>query len=115
MDDLFKEVDEELREERLAKIWKRIGPYVIGILAGVVIITSAVIGYKEYDKTQRQNWGVQFSEAMNLAGEGNLDESIDLFEVLTEKTNPGYKTLSLFQAASLYLSLIHISEPTRPY
>ena len=102
MDDLFKEVDEELREERLAKIWKRIGPYVIGILAGVVIITSAVIGYKEYDKTQRQNWGVQFSEAMNLAGEGNLDESIDLFEVLTEKTNPGYKTLSLFQAASLY-------------
>mgnify|MGYP003326011406 FL=1 len=54
MDDLFKEVDEELREERLAKIWKRIGPYVIGILAGVVIITSAVIGYKEYDKTQRQ-------------------------------------------------------------
>ena len=74
MDDLFKEVDEELREERLAKIWKRIGPYVIGILAGVVIITSAVIGYMEYDKTQRQNWGVEFSQAMNLAGEGNLQE-----------------------------------------
>lgn len=102
MDDIFKEVDEELREERLTKIWKRIGPYVIGILSGAIIITSAVIGYREYDETQRQNWGVQFAEAMNLSEEGNWQESIDLFETLTEKTNLGYKTLSLFQAASLY-------------
>ena len=102
MDDIFKEVDEELREERLTKIWKRIGPYVIGILSGTIIITSAVIGYREYDETQRQNWGVQFAEAMNLSEEGNWQESLDLFETLTEKTNLGYKTLSLFQAASLY-------------
>ncbi len=102
MDDIFKEVDEELREERLTKIWKRIGPYVIGILSGTIIITSAVIGYREYDETQRQNWGVQFAEAMNLSEEGNWQESLDLFEALTEKTNLGYKTLSLFQAASLY-------------
>ena len=102
MDDIFKEVDEELREERLTKIWKRIGPYVIGILSGAIIITSAVIGYREYDETQRQNWGVQFAEAMNLSEEGNWQESLDLFEALTEKTNLGYKTLSLFQAASLY-------------
>ena len=102
MDDIFKEVDEELREERLTKIWKRIGPYVIGILSGTIIITSAVIGYREYDETQRQNWGVQFAEAMNLSEEGNWQESLDLFEALTEKTNLGYKTLSLFQAAGLY-------------
>ncbi|MBV31728.1 MAG: hypothetical protein CMP46_04350 [Rickettsiales bacterium] len=102
MDDIFKEVDEELREERLTKIWKRIGPYVVGILSGAIIITSAVIGYREYDETQRQNWGVQFAEAMNLSEEGNWQESLDLFETLTEKTNLGYKTLSLFQAASLY-------------
>ena len=102
MDDIFKEVDEELREERLTKIWKRIGPYVIGILSGAIIITSAVIGYREYDETQRQNWGVQFAEAMNLSEEGNWQESLDLFDTLTEKTNLGYKTLSLFQAASLY-------------
>jgi len=95
-------VDEELREERLTKIWKRIGPYVIGILSGTIIITSAVIGYREYDETQRQNWGVQFAEAMNLSEEGNWQESLDLYETLTEKTNLGYKTLSLFQAASLY-------------
>ena len=102
MDDIFKEVDEELREERLTKIWKRIGPYVIGILSGTIIITSAVIGYREYDETQRQNWGVQFAEAMNLSEEGNWQESLDLYETLTEKTNLGYKTLSLFQAARLY-------------
>ena len=102
MDDIFKEVDEELREERLTKIWKRIGPYVVGILSGAIIITSAVIGYREYDETQRENWGVQFAEAMNLSEEGNWQESLDLFDTLTEKTNLGYKTLSLFQAASLY-------------
>ncbi len=102
MDDIFKEVDEELREERLTKIWKRIGPYVVGILSGAIIITSAVIGYREYDETQRQNWGVEFAEAMNLSEEGNWQESLDLFDTLTEKTNLGYKTLSLFQAASLY-------------
>ena len=70
--------------------------------SGAIIITSAVIGYREYDETQRQNWGVQFAEAMNLSEEGNWQESLDLFDTLTEKTNLGYKTLSLFQAASLY-------------
>ena len=85
MDDIFKEVDEELREERLTKIWKRIGPYVIGILSGTIIITSAVIGYRAYDETQRQNWGVQFAEAMNLSEEGNWQHYVEQITTVYKK------------------------------
>jgi hypothetical protein len=45
-DSLLREVDEELRRERLLKLWEQYGTY---ILAGVVLFVAAVGGYKYFE------------------------------------------------------------------
>ena len=44
MSEIFREIDEEMRQENLARLWKRFGPYVIGGAVAVIVITAAVTG-----------------------------------------------------------------------
>ena len=48
-DNLFREVEEELRRERMEKLWKQYGNYVIAAAALIVII---VLGYKYLEKVR---------------------------------------------------------------
>ena len=63
-DDLFREVNEELRREQMKKLWDKIGPLVIGgAVAIVVIIGGSQWWAYEKNKTAVQN-GVIFSKAL---------------------------------------------------
>ena len=35
-EEIFREVDEELREENLLRLWRRFGPYVVATVVAVV-------------------------------------------------------------------------------
>jgi len=38
--DVFREVDEELRRDRLMALWKRFGPYLIGAAVALVLVVA---------------------------------------------------------------------------
>ena len=37
MGDIFREIDEELRQERFEKLWQRYGKVVIGAAVGIIV------------------------------------------------------------------------------
>ena len=47
-DPLLKEIDEELRHERFAKLWQRFGNWVIGVALAVVVVVAGHQGWKSY-------------------------------------------------------------------
>ena len=47
-EEFIREVDEELQEEKYAKIWRKIGPYVISLAIGIVLFTSGVVFWNNY-------------------------------------------------------------------
>lgn len=101
MGDLFREIDEELRQERFEKLWQSYGKYAIGI--GVVLVL-AVVGWKSWDHysvSQRQAQSMQFSTASRLLAEGKKTEAAALFASLAEGASGGYKTLARFHQAAL--------------
>ena len=49
MTDIFREVDEDIRQERYLKIWKRYGRYVAGAATLVVLTTAAYVAWRDYD------------------------------------------------------------------
>ena len=67
MADIFREVDEDIRRERYAKLWKAYGRYVIGAALALVIGVAATIGWREYTRAQREADGAQFAAALDLA------------------------------------------------
>ena len=101
MGDLFREIDEELRQDRYERLWQAYGKYVMGV--GVVIVLS-VIGWKawtHYTISQHQAQSLQFSNAASLLDQGKNAEAAALFANLAERASGGYRALSRFHQAAL--------------
>jgi hypothetical protein len=63
-DGLLREVEEELRRERLEKIWKDYGTYILGAAAAIVV---GVLGFKYWESHQlaaAQDSGARYEDAL---------------------------------------------------
>ena len=100
-DALIREVNDDLREEQMMKLWKAIGPYVIGTAVLIVAIVAGYQGWKQYDITTRANEGDGFYTASLLARSGKTEEAIKAFGQLSIDARSGYGTLAQFQQAAL--------------
>lgn len=101
MGDIFREVDEELRQENLEKFWKKNGRYVVVAAVVVVVVVAAYTGWREYDRGQREAEGAQFAAAKMLLQEGKLQDAGPLFAKLADESQSGYALLARFHQAAL--------------
>ena len=104
MADIFREIDEELRQERAEKLWRRYGKYVIGGAVAVVLAIAAYTGWGEYRTEQRLEAGAKFAVAKALAEEGKTGDAEALFTELGVESDTTYGVLARFHAAALRAS-----------
>lgn len=100
MTDIFREVDEELRQERLKAIWSRYGLYIV---AAAVLVVAAVGGYRFYESWQvarSGESGARYAEAVELLAEENFDQAMPLLEQLQSEGHGAYPVLARFQEAA---------------
>lgn len=101
VNNLFKEIDDELRQDKATLLWKKYGSSVIGAIVAVVIGVGAYEGWKSYDLSTRTELGDKYAQALELARQDQFDQAGKEFQALAAETDGGYKTLSLMQDASL--------------
>ncbi len=101
MGDIFREVDEELRQEGYEKLWRRYGKYVIGVAVAAVVAVAGWKGWESWQASQRHAEGLRFQTAVALAQEGRMEQAAAAFSALGAGTDSGYGLLSRFHQASL--------------
>lgn len=100
-DTLLREVDEELRGDRMRALWKRFGPYVIGGAIAIVLVVAVNEGWSWWQQSNAARSSNQFYAALELAEAGDSAGAQQaLNEVVAEGTG-GYPTLARFRHASL--------------
>lgn len=100
MSDIIREVDEELRREDWEKVWKKYGKFVIAGAVGIVLATAAVVGWKEYDRSQRMAHGDRFAAAVELVENAeNPAAAADAMAAYAKDAPDGYRTLARFREA----------------
>ncbi|MBV9522750.1 MAG: tetratricopeptide repeat protein [Alphaproteobacteria bacterium] len=105
MSDIFQEVDEEVRRERLEQLWKQYGNYIIAALVLVLACVGAWRGYVYWQERKAAEAGAAFEAASTLADEGKHTEAQAAFAKLASDGTAGYRTLARFrEAAQLGLS-----------
>ena len=100
-DGIFREIDEELRQEHYAKLWKKYGIYVA---SAALVLVVAVAGYQilsNYYINIRMAQGERFAQATGLAEADRLDEAGEAFSRLGNEAGGGYAQLARFQAAAI--------------
>jgi hypothetical protein len=99
--DIFREIDEELRQEKFEKLWRHHGKLVI--VAGVVVLL-AVAGFKgweQYQTSLRIADGARFATAKSLLQSGKSEDARALFDALGRESQTTYGDLSRFHSAAL--------------
>lgn len=93
MSDIFREVDEALQQEKLAKIWKTYGPVLV--LAGVTLIlaTAGFSAYRHWDGSADRR------ETGELISAVESDNAAAALEKAASDTRDGHKAIALMNAA----------------
>ncbi len=100
-DSLFREIEEDLRQEHWAKLWKRYGNYVAGAVIALVLSVAGYQGWRAYDMATRQSDGERFAAALALAGDKQTQAAAEAFAGLAADATAGYALLARFQEAAL--------------
>jgi hypothetical protein len=99
--DVFQEVDEELRRDKAAELWKRYGNYVAGAAIAIVVGTGAYVAWRDYTQKQAAQQGAEFFAATALAAGGDRDKAIPAFDALARNASSGYAVLARMREAAL--------------
>ena len=100
MSDIFNEVDEEVRRERLQKLWARYGSLAITVAVFVVLGVAGWRGYEWYDAKQAALAGAQFDAATDLVDAGKGAEAEAAFSKIAAEGTSGYRTLARLRLAA---------------
>jgi len=102
-EEFIKEVDEDLKEEKRVKLWKKLFPYVLGFSFGVILLTSSFVFWENYTKNTNQSLGDDFTAAVGLASEDDIDAALLALDRIVDKGSDGYATIAKMKKASILI------------
>ena len=109
-EEFIKEVDDELKEERLAKLWKKLAPYVIGFSSGIIFFVAGIVGWENYTKKKNQRIGDDFTSAVVLINEKDIDTALIALDEITDEASDGYVTIAKMKKATLLIKQKKVEE-----
>jgi hypothetical protein len=98
--DIFHEVDEEVRRERLQRLWDRYGIFLIALAVLIVASIGAWRGYEWWQAKKAAAAGAAFESALSLSEEGKHAEAEAAFAKVAAEAPAGYRILARMRAAA---------------
>ena len=95
---LFREVDEEVRQEQYKKLWEKFGNYFVALCVVIVASVAGVKGYQYFQVKQSQAAAVVYFDAVKSASDGKFDDALKALDAVS---HPGFKQLGFLQQASV--------------
>ena len=99
-DDLFREVDEEVRQDQYLQLWKRYGVYIAGVILAVILITVSVVVWRDLQRGELEANGEKMLAALAVIEE-RPDEALDQLAALGDEGTKGYRLLARLREAAL--------------
>lgn len=100
-DNIFREVDEELRSDRMRALWRRVAPFVIGAAVAIVALVAVNEGWAWYTNSQSARSSEELYAALASADKDDLAAAQAELDALAANGSGGYPVLAEFAKASL--------------
>lgn len=114
-DNIFREVDEELRSDRMRKLWRRFAPFVIGAAVGVVVLVAVNEGWSWYQNSNSAASSEKLYSAFDLADGGDIAAAQTALNDVIATGSGQYPTLAQFRQAGLLAKDGKITEAVAAY
>ncbi|HEX5508184.1 MAG TPA: tetratricopeptide repeat protein [Pseudolabrys sp.] len=100
MADIFHEVDEEVRRERLQKLWERYSIHIIAVAVLIVLGVGGWRGYQWWEAKKAAEAGAAFEAAVTLSDQGKHTEAEAAFAKIAAQAPSGYRALARLRSAA---------------
>jgi len=100
-DSFIREVNEDIRQEKLQNLWRLLKPYIIGGALLIVLITAAYEGWSSWQSRRQARLSAQYSAALQLADTGPGAEAFTELTAVEKSDFGGYPLLARFRMAAL--------------
>ena len=97
----FREVSEDLRNERFKQLWDRFGVYLIGLVVLLILGTAAYVGYDYWQGQRAARSGDRFLAALQLADAKKPDAALKSLDALEKNGTGDYPDLARMRAAGI--------------
>ena len=99
MTEFFREVDEDVRRDRIIGIWTKYRYLLIGLAVLVVAGTGGWRSYEYYRDQAAEAANTKFEAAAQLSRDGKSTEAAAAFDALSKTAPKGYASLARLRAA----------------
>lgn len=97
----FREVDDEVRRERMEEVWRKYGRYVIGAVIAIVVGTAATTYWREQTNQKLEAGTTALASQLQSLKADNEAETIKALEALGTSAPGGQAALARLYAAGL--------------
>lgn len=101
----LREVEEELRSDKLKAFWRRYAPFIIGAAVLIVVLVAANEAWKWWRETTAATASEQYYAAIALANRGDLAGAEQALTAIVADGPEGYGVLARFRTASLHAEM----------
>lgn len=102
-DAFIREIDEDLKNEKLKKIWDKYGLFII---LSVIILVSAAVSietFKSWNEKRNQEFSNAYAYALNLQNQGRYAEALDILSNMEKSKRGVYSDIAQIQMANIKL------------
>jgi hypothetical protein len=113
--DIFREVEEEVRRERLENIWKEYGDYIVAAAALLILAAAGFRLWTYYEARERARASDEYLAAEQLMESGQSRAAAQTFARLGQNAPGGYAKLAQLQGANALSSSGNTAEALAIY
>jgi hypothetical protein len=114
-DTLLREVDEELRRDRLRKLWRQGAPFIIGAAVAVVLLVAGYEGYNWWQESTSSRSSDQFYDAVRVADGLDGEAAKTALDKVIAESSGAYPMLARFRQAALLAQTTKTDEAIAAY
>ncbi len=97
MSELFREIEEEVKRERLENIWKSFGRFAVWGSIGVIAATAIFVAWDNYSQHEAEIKTTQLVRGAERLAANDYTGANQAFSVLTDDDSSVYYTLAMVQ------------------
>jgi hypothetical protein len=112
---LFREVDEEVRRQKLQDLWNRWGNLFIAVSVAVIVIVAGYKGWQYWELRRAEGAARDYFAAVTLADQGKAAEASTKFAGLAAGSHDGYASLARMNLAAGLAASGKLDEAVKMY
>ena len=101
MSDIFQEIDEDLRQDKVARLWKAYGKYLVALAVFIILVIASYRFIEHKNEKNREQTSELYELASETGRSGDKKAAIELFSDEMFDENIGYSIISKLKKAAL--------------